>query len=130
MGKIAFIIVYWVVGYFAAQGRFLLNESSEIIYYMCYVNKIAGFVTMLTILYNVFRYMWIKIKVEGKSLKRIRGFLVFSLICIIAYWWLIYRLYIKYPAELMNDLVTICTLTVALTTDFYESFLKAMFYKG
>lgn len=63
-------------------------------------------------------------------MKRLKGILIFSVISIIVYWWGTNWLYGNYAEAILNDSITIFTLTIALTTELYENILKTIFYKG
>ncbi len=129
MKKMIFIIVYICLGIVALGVRISLKEV-DVTYYMSVINQFAGFATIVMILGTVYVKMVQEIKKADKSYKRLIPFCVFSVVVIIIYWLFIIFAYQKYSANLLNDIVTICSLTIALTTELYESLLLAMFYKG
>lgn len=129
MKKIGFIAFYICLGAVAFGVRLSLDSDENVVYYMSIINQIAGFATIITILCNVLIDIKQRIKKNNKSMKPLKRFLLFMAVLIIVYWTFIKYVYYRYPATLLNDIVTICTLTIALTTDLYESFLIAIFYK-
>lgn len=128
MKKIGLLVGYLVLGGIALGVRILKVEDT--IYYMSIINIFAGFVTLAMILINVLARMIDRIKEKQQSLKRINKFCIFALLCLIIYGMFIKNCYQIYDAELLNDAMTICTLTIALTTDLFENILLAIFYKG
>lgn len=129
MSKFCFWAMYICLGIIAFKVRITLSEE-DVVNYMTIINQIAGFATLIMILFNVIVHIRKKIKQEQKSMKRLKGILIFSVISIFVYWYGINKLYGKHPAEVLNDSITIITLTIALTTELYENILKTIFYKG
>lgn len=130
MDKLLFGIIYWVLGIIVLVVRCSLVDGNDVVYCMTVVNKFAGFVTLIMIFYNVCSDIRKKIQEKHKGLKGLKAVLFFSVLVLVGYWELINELYKKFPVDIMNDSITIVTLTIALTTSVVESFLKAIFYKG
>lgn len=129
MKQIIFELIYICLGIVAFFVRISLKSDADIVYYMSIVNQIAGFVTLIMIIYHSIGDMTKKIKNENKSLKRLNGIVAFSFVSILVYWIVIINIYNNFnPAE-VNDIVTIITLVFALTDDLWSSVLQALFYK-
>lgn len=128
MKKIAFEILYICLGVVAFVTRIKLN-GGETDYYMSVINWIAGFATILLILYDVLCRMIKKLKKKDGNARRSTKFVIFALSIMILYWTVVVILYKKFDTTLLNDLITVCSLTLALTSDFFESLLLAIFCK-
>lgn len=129
MKKMGFIVIYLCLGVVALIVRISLSSDSEVEKYMSIINQIAGFATIIMILYNVLMAIINKVKKDERSMKRLIPFCSFSIFVIMIYWFSVKGVYQEYPITLLNDMVTICSLTIALTNDLYEGFLIAIFYR-
>lgn len=129
MKKIVYDIVYLCLGGIALYTRVSLGENSDVLKYMSIVNQLAGAVTLLMIWYEAFYKMQKEIKQQKRSLKRLNKFVWFLIIGALFYYGLIHVLYLRFDASVLNDLITIVTLTIALTDDLWVAILQTLFYK-
>lgn len=129
MKQIIFELIYICLGIIALCVRISSKVDTSTIYYMSVINQIAGFVTLIMILYHAINNMVKHIKDNGRSLKRLNAFVIFSISIIFIYWIVILVIYQKFNAADLNDVLTIVTLTIALTDDLWSNILQAIFYK-
>lgn len=128
MKNLIFQILYICLGVIAVAVR--LGNSGNMHAYMCTINQIAGFVTILVLLFNVLNRMLDKIKKREQSKRRCIKFIVFSSVIITIYWIVIILVYKYFDQTVLNDLLGIVSLTLALTSGLFEGILLSIFYKG
>ena len=68
MSKLCFWVMYICLGFIAFKVRIMLSEE-DVVNYMTIINQIAGFATLIMILFNVLVHIRKKIKQEQKSMK-------------------------------------------------------------
>lgn len=129
MKHIVLELIYLCLGIIALYVRITLKADSDTLYYMSLINKFAGFVTVIMILFHALISMIKDIKQQKRSLKRIKWYFIFSIVIISIYWFAIIEIYHKFDAAKLNDIVTLVTLTIALTDDLWSVLLQTLFYK-